>query len=220
MTIVDQIVEKKVHIGTVSKYSHPKTSKFRLGKNENTIIIDPDIIEAQLNSAKDKISSYVAKNSPILLICEKSVCLPDIENISTKLWINYFYTNTPSGILTNFNTIFGRIKSMQQLESFVWSDDFFTLTKKEQLMKKRELAKVQKVYKWVKNLKAKPELVIIVDGNMLSKFVDEVEKINIDHIIISNTDFDRYASDNSLIISNTKSHTSLQFILNYIFNIK
>ena len=220
MTVVDQIVEKKAHIGTISKYSHPKTSKFWLGKNENTIVIDPDAIATQLDAAKNKISSYIAKNATILVICEKSVCLPDIENISSKSGINYFYTNTPSGILTNFDTMFSRIKSMNQLESFVGSDEFFSLTKKEQLMKKRELDKVQKIYKWVKNLKSKPDLVVIVDGKMLSKFVDEVEKIKLDHIIISNTDFDRYTDDSSLIISNTKSHTSLQFVLNYIFDIK
>lgn len=220
MTIVDQIVEKKAHIGTISKYSHPKTSKFWLSKNENTVVISPDAIATQLDSAKNKISSYISKNATILIICEKSVCLPDIEAISSKLGVNYFYTNTPAGVLTNFDTMFSRIKSMNQLESFVWSDDFFSLTKKEQLMKKRELAKVQKIYKWVKNLKSKPDLVIIVDGKMLSKFVDEVEKINIDNIVISNTDYDRYADDSSLIISNTKSHTSIQFVLNYIFDIK
>jgi ribosomal protein S2 len=36
---------------------------------------------------------------------------------------------------------------MNKLESFVVSDDFNTLTKKEQLMKRRQLAKVQKIYK-------------------------------------------------------------------------
>lgn len=220
MSVVDQIIEKKAHIGTISKYSHPKTSKYWLGKNGNTIVIDPDIIATQLDSAKDKISSYMSKNANVLIICEKSVCLPDIENISDKLGVNYFYTNTPSGILTNFETMFSRIKSMNQLERFVWSEEFFTLTKKEQLMKRRELDKIQRIYKWVKNLKAKPDLVILVDGKMLTKFVNEVEKIKLNHIIISNTNLDRYVDDDSLIVSNTKSHESIQFVLNYIFGIK
>ena len=49
--------------------------------------------------------------------------------------------------MTNFDTLQHTIKTMNKLEQFVTSEDFHTLTKKEQLMKRRQLAKVQKIYK-------------------------------------------------------------------------
>jgi ribosomal protein S2 len=71
----------------------------------------------------------------------------------------------------------------------------------------------------VKNLRSKPDLVILVEGKMLSKFVDEVEKINAKSVVLANTDFDRYFDNQNLIVMNTKSKQSLAFVMNYIFGL-
>ena len=49
--------------------------------------------------------------------------------------------------MTNFDTLLGRIRSLKDLRAFMDSSALATLTKKEQSMKKRELAKVEQVYK-------------------------------------------------------------------------
>lgn len=54
---------------------------------------------------------------------------------------------------------------------------------------------------------------------MLSKFVDEVEKINAKSVVLANTDFDRYFDNQNLIVMNTKSKQSLAFVMNYIFGL-
>jgi ribosomal protein S2 len=58
-------------------------------------------------------------------------------------------------------------------------------------MKRRELAKVEKVYKGVVDLKKKPDLVVIVDGQFMHKFVSEVQKLKCDAIILASSDFDK-----------------------------
>ncbi|MBP6257232.1 30S ribosomal protein S2 [Patescibacteria group bacterium] len=53
----------------------------------------------------------------------------------------------PAGILSNFDTLLMRIKNLKEMRSYVTSESFSLLTKKEQNMKKRDLEKVEKVYK-------------------------------------------------------------------------
>jgi ribosomal protein S2 len=89
------------------------------------------------------------------------------------------------------------------------------LTKKEQQMKKRALKKIEHVYKWVVNLRKKPELVIIVDGQFMHKFVDEVEKLNVDTILLASSNFDM-RSDKQLVMCNVNSYQSLDYVLKYI----
>lgn len=180
------------------------------------------ILQKLLNrseSAKALIDEYRKANKTILLVCEKHVVLKDVEYIVENTGIHYFYVGTPSGILTNFPTLMNRIKSMNKLEQFITSDEFATLTKEEQLMKKRQLDKGQRVYKGVKNLREKPDLVVLIDGKMLSKFVDEVEKVHAKSVVLANTDFDRYFDDQNLIVMNTKSQQSLAFVMKHLFGL-
>lgn len=213
------LIANKVLFGTIKKHAHPKTSRFRRGEENDMIILDATKVAEEIEKAKDLIADFRKANKSILLVCEKNVVLADIEQIVKETGISYFYTGTPSGILTNFNTLQNTIRSMNKLEQFVASEDFNTLTKKEQLMKKRQLTKIQKIYKWVKNLNTKPDIVILVEGKMLSKFVDEVEKINAKSIVLANTDFDRFFDDQNLIVMNTKSKPSLVFVMRYLFGL-
>ena len=68
-------------------------------------------------------------------------------------------------------------------------------------------------------MRKKPDLVILVEGKMLAKFVDEVEKTKAKSIVIANADFDRYFDDQNLIITNTKSKQALSFVMKYIFGL-
>jgi small subunit ribosomal protein S2 len=203
------LLQNKALLGSIKKHAHPKTSRFWAGEENNTIILDAEKVAEQIENAKTLIAEYRKENKTILLVCEKFIVLDDVEEIVKQTGIHYFYTGTPSGILTNFDTLQHTIKSMNKLEQFVASDDFATLTKKEQLMKKRNLTKIHKIYKGVKELRKKPDLVILVEGKMLTKFVDEVEKTKAKSIVIANTDFDRYFDDQNLIIANTKSKQAL-----------
>jgi small subunit ribosomal protein S2 len=213
------LLQNKALLGSIKKHAHPKTSRFWAGEENNTIILDAEKVAEQIENAKTLIAEYRKENKTILLVCEKFIVLDDVEEIVKQTGIHYFYTGTPSGILTNFDTLQHTIKSMNKLEQFVASDDFATLTKKEQLMKKRNLTKIHKIYKGVKELRKKPDLVVLVEGKMLAKFVDEVEKTKAKSIVIANTDFDRYFDDQNLIIANTKSKQALWFVMKYIFGL-
>ena len=107
---------------------------------------------------------------------------------------------------------------MNQLKKFVLTEEFKMLTKKEQLVRKRELAKIQRIYKGEENLKKIPDLIIIVDAQALSKFVLEVIKIKKNSIILANTDFNKHRSEDGLVMMNVNNHKSIDMVFNYLFS--
>ncbi|MBR4633855.1 30S ribosomal protein S2 [bacterium] len=53
----------------------------------------------------------------------------------------------PGGFLTNFDTFKKRIDNINEMASFLESEEFKSLTKKEQLVYKRKFLRANKVYK-------------------------------------------------------------------------
>lgn len=215
---IDQIVGAKAYLGEMKRNSNPKTQKFWLWVQKDMVIINPETILAQLEAAKQKVQEAKKAKKEILIICEKSLYRKEIQELSEKNGYYYLNYKVPGWVLTNFDTLLSRIKSMNELEEYMASDEYQRLTKKEKLIKKRQLNKLEDVYKGVKSLRKKPELVIIVDGMFMAKFVDEVEKTKMDNIIMSNTNFDRRWNEDNLVLMNLNYYDALDVALKYILS--
>jgi small subunit ribosomal protein S2 len=139
----------------------------------------------------------------------------ELEELGEKQGFHYMNHKIPAWVLTNFDTLLSRIKSLQTMRDFVGSPLFESLTKKEQSMKRRQLAKIEKVYKWVVNLRKRPDLVIIIDGQMMHKFVEEIEILSIPAVVLSSTNFDMY-TDCHLVHCNVNNTTSIRYVLEEI----
>ncbi len=216
MSLIADIKKSKVFLGHPKNISNPKTSQYRLWVVGGMVVFDPVLIEEQLKLWKKIISDTKKENKEVLVICEKSLYKEELEVLSAKAWFHFLNHKVPSGVLTNFDTLLSRIRSLKDLRSFVWSGSFDSLTKKEQSMKKRELKKVEQVYKWVVNLRKIPDLVVIVDGQHMHKFVSEIQKMKSEAIVLASSDFNKRV-DQHVIMCNTNSLSSLSYVMWHIF---
>ena len=221
MTVsVNQIVEAQAHIGTLKNEAHPKTSKYWSEVTNGVVVINPESVAQQLEDAKATIQKAKAAGKEILVVCEKKMYAAELEALAKKTGVSYLNYKVSGGFLTNFDTFKKRIDSINEMASFMESEAYATLTKKEQLVYKRNFDRANKVYKGVTNLKKRPELVIVVDGTMLSTLIDEVENLKgkLEAIVIAGTNFSRYWPENELVVTNINSYTSIDFVLNYLLS--
>jgi small subunit ribosomal protein S2 len=217
MAITQQeVVASHMHVGNLKKFASTKTRSFWLDMNQGLVVINPDKIAAALETAKEKFHQAKKDGKEILILCEKSLMADEIPALAKKHGFHYMNYKVPAGFLTNFDTLITRIAGMNQLESFTESEDFNKITKKEQLTTKRKLAKVQQVYAGVKTLKRKPDLVIVVDGKAMMKFVKELKKLDLDNIVLAGTNFDTWRSDDKLVVLNVDAYQSVKQALHYI----
>ena len=221
MTVsVNQIVEAQAHIGTLKNEAHPKTSKYWSEITNGVVVINPESVAQQLEDAKATIQKAKAAGKEILVVCEKKMYAAELEALAKKTGVSYLNYKVSGGFLTNFDTFKKRIDSINEMASFMESEAYAALTKKEQLVYKRNFDRANKVYKGVTNLKKRPELVIVVDGTMLSTLIDEVENLKgkLEAIVIAGTNFSRYWPENELVVTNINSYTSIDFVLNYLLS--
>lgn len=215
MSVTQDIIDAKVFLGHPKNYSNPKTRDAWLWIHNGMVVFNPEVVEDQIKAGKSMFAEAKKANKQVLVICEKEMYKEEVEKLAEANGFHYMNHKIPSGVLTNFDTLLWRIRSLQEMRGFVDTEMFKALTKKEQWMKKRTLKKIEKVYKGVVNLRKKPDLVIIVDGQMMHKFVDEVEKLHIPSIILASSNFDAWAKSH-VVMCNVNSQKSINYVLKSI----
>ena len=216
-TLVNDLVENKVYVWTTRADYFPKvTDSMILWTKDKQIVIDPSKIAEKLVSIKEKVDSFKKEWKNIVVILDKEAFQEEVKDVCTASWVSFLNNKVPSGIFTNFETFGRRIHSLNKLKKFIESPAFEKITKKEQLMKKRELEKLQTVYEGVTNLSKLPDLVIVVDAEYNSWVIRELEKVNIPYVAIANTNLSRYLKTSDLLVMNTNSYESVTYVLNYL----
>ena len=215
--LVKAVVDNKLYLGTPkSKYFPKVTDNVVLGEKNRQVVIDPVKIAESLEKLKEVIATVKKEGKDIVVVFDKEVFENDIEKLCESLGIMYLNRKVPSGFFTNFETFSKRIHSMNKLRKFIESEDFLKLTKKEQLMKKRELKKLENIYKGVTKLTKLPDLVVVVDAEYYLNTIKELEKARIDYVAIANTDLSEWLKTDKLVVANTNSYEAVSYLLNYI----
>ena len=215
--LIEWLISNKVYIWTTRSKFFPKiTEKSTLGVVNKEMVIDPSVTAEMLLSAKEKIKKLKEAWKNVLLVLDKEVFRDDVEDICNSSNTLFLNNKVPSWLFTNFSTFSKSIGAMNSLSKLISSDKFTKLTKKEQLITKRNLAKFELVYKGVTNLRKVPDLVIVVDAEYNTWVIKELEKAKIEYIAIANTDLSRWLSTDNLIVANTNSYESIMYILNYL----
>ena len=100
-----------------------------------------------------------------------------------------FYVNSRwlGGTLTNFKTIQKRIRRLVELEKMEKDGTFDLLPKKEVILLKKEMDKLEKNLGGIKNMKEMPGVLFIVDPKKERNAILEAKKLNIPTIGLIDT---------------------------------
>lgn len=213
----EELQKNFVTIGGLRQQNNPKTRSYQEKQEAGLVCFDPKKIALQLERAKKRITEAQKSNKNILLVSEKVLYKEDVLMYAKKHGFHYMAEKMPAGFLTNFTTLQKRIEYMNKQRSFVKSDAYKHLTKKEQIAERRKLNKIERVYEGVAKLKDRPDMVIIIDGMQLEGLMNEVSITNTDNIVMVGSSFNKWRNAESLVTMNLQSLRSMQFVLSYLF---
>jgi small subunit ribosomal protein S2 len=132
----------------------------------------------------------------VLFVGTKKQAQESIAEQAMRVGQPYVNQRWLGGLLTNFNTIGQRLARMKELEQLDYEDASKSgFTKKELLIKKRELDKLHKSLGGIRNLQKTPSALWVVDTKKEHLAIDEAKKLGIPVIGIldSNCDPDELA---------------------------
>jgi small subunit ribosomal protein S2 len=94
------------------------------------------------------------------------------------------------GMLTNFATISGRVKKMQEYERMKTAGDFDAMPKKEALILSRELDKLQRNLGGIRTMSRLPDAIFVIDTKKEHIAVTEANKLGLPILAVVDTNCD------------------------------
>jgi len=185
-----QLLESGVHFGHRSRRWNPKMRSYIFTERNNIHIIDLQQTIRNLHEAYDRIRDIAAEGGHVVFVGTKRQAQDNVKAQAERCGMPYVNIRWLGGTLTNFRTIRSRIDHMLDLEQQDAAGDFEVLPKKEQISKRRELAKLQRKLGGLRNMHRLPEALFITDVNEEAIAVREANRLGIPVIAMVDTNCD------------------------------
>jgi small subunit ribosomal protein S2 len=185
-----QLLEAGVHFGHQTRRWNPKMRRFIFGERNGIYIIDLQQTLARIETAYSFVRDLVADGGNILFIGTKKQAQDPIQAYADKCGMPYINERWLGGMLTNFETIAKRVQKMQEYQRMRTAGDFEAMPKKEALLIGRELEKLERNLKGIREMTKLPEAVFILDTKKEHIGVTEANKLGIPIVAVVDTNCD------------------------------
>ena len=161
-----------VHFGHQTRYWNPKMKPFIFGARNKVHIINLEKTVPMFNEALAELNKISARKGKILFVGTKraaSEAVKEAANSCDQFFVNHRWLG---GMLTNWKTVRQSIKRLKDLETQSQDGTFEKLTKKEALMRTRELEKLENSLGGIKDMGGLPDALFVIDATtstLLSK---------------------------------------------------
>ena len=185
-----QLLEAGVHFGHQTRRWNPKMARFIFTERNGIYIIDLQKTVKKVEEAYAFLREVAANGQPILFVGTKKQAQNSIREEALRC--NMFYVNERwlGGMLTNFRTIQTRIARLKELETMFAEGTTSQYTKKEVILMKRELEKLEKNLGGIKDMKKLPGAIFIIDPKKEEIAVSEARKLHIPVVATVDTNCD------------------------------
>ncbi len=185
-----QLLEAGVHFGHQTRRWNPKMKRFIYGERNGIYIIDLQQTLQRIETAYTYVRDLVADGGTILFIGTKKQAQDPISEAADGCGMPYINERWLGGMLTNFSTISGRVKKMQEYQRMRAAGDFEAMPKKEALMISRELEKLERNLGGIRNMTKLPDAVFIIDTKKEHIGVVEANKLKLPVVAVVDTNCD------------------------------
>ncbi len=152
-----ELLEAGVHFGHQTKRWNPKMRRFLYGQRSGIYIIDLEATLGGLQRAYDFLVDVGARNGTILFVGTKKQAQEVVAEQATRVNMPYVNTRWLGGMLTNFQTIYGRLKRLKELRDMERSGAFEFLPKKEVLKLRHEKEKLERNLAGIQDMERVPD---------------------------------------------------------------
>lgn len=185
-----QLLEAGVHFGHQTRRWNPKMAPYIFTERNGIYIIDLQKTVRKVDDAYMFVRNLAMEGKSILFVGTKKQAQESIEQEAKRC--NMFYVNNRwlGGMLTNFNTIKGRINRLNQIDAMEQRGDFDVLPKKEVIKLEAEREKLLANLGGIREMKKLPGALFVVDPRKEHIAVTEARILGIPIVGIVDTNCD------------------------------
>ena len=174
-----QLLEAGVHFGHQTRRWDPKMAEYIFQARNGIHIIDLQKTSKKLDEAYEFVKEQVEEGKTVLFVGTKKQAQECMKQAAIKCGMYYVDQRWLGGMLTNFNTIQKRIQRLKDLEAMQEDGTFDVLPKKEVILLKKEMEKLERNLGGIKDMDKLPGVIFLVDPKKERIAVLEAKKLGI-----------------------------------------
>ena len=209
---VKEIIEAGVHFGHRVSRWHPKMAPFIFGKRNLIHIIDIRETLKGLVRASNFLTQLAASGKQVVFVGTKRQAKAIIQREAERCGMHWSAERWLGGTLTNFHTIRGRLKRLEELEALESSGGIEQYSKKHVSRLRRERRKILRNLEGLRKMKELPGAMVVIDIRREHIAVGEARKMGIPVVAVVDTDCDPRLAD-IVIPGNDDAYRSIQIVL-------
>ena len=184
------LLEAGVHFGHNTGRWNPKMKQFIFGARNGIHIIDLQHTVKLFRQAFQAVVETTSRGDTILFVGTKKQAQDVIVEEATRSNQHYVTQRWLGGTLTNFRTVKGSLERLRGLEKMEEDGTLFALTKREQVMIKRDRDKLMKSLGGIKGMSKLPGMMFVIDPHKEHIAVEEAKRLEIPVVAITDTNCD------------------------------
>jgi small subunit ribosomal protein S2 len=181
------MLQAGVHFGHQTRYWNPKMNRFIFGARNKIHIINLEHTVPAFNEALALVQQMASQKKKILFVGTKRAAQKTIKEQAERAGMPYVSHRWLGGMLTNYKTIRASIRRYRDLETQSQDGTFAKLTKKEALMRTRDMEKLERSIGGIKDMGGLPDALFVIDVDHERIAIQEANKLGIPVIGVVDT---------------------------------
>jgi small subunit ribosomal protein S2 len=185
-----ELLEAGVHFGHQTKRWNPKMKEYIFGERNGIYIIDLQKTLRMFKEATRFVTDSIAQGGTVLFVGTKRQAQESISEEARRCGMYFVNQRWLGGLLTNFVTIQKSIQRLRELDEMSTDGRYELFSKKEVARLERERKGLEKNLAGIKEMKAHPQIVFIIDSKKEEIAVKESNRLGIPVVAIVDTNCD------------------------------
>ncbi len=207
------MLQAGVHFGHQTRYWNPKMKPFIFGARNKVHIINLEKTVPMFNEVLAELKKLGERKGKVLFVGTKRAASDSVKAAAENCDQYYVNNRWLGGMLTNWKTVRQSIKRLKELEAQSTDGTFDKLTKKEALMRTREMEKLEKSLGGIKNMGGLPDALFVIDADHEHIAIQEANNLGIPVFAVVDTNSDPDGVD-YVIPGNDDAIRAVQLYLN------
>ena len=174
-----QLLEAGVHFGHQTRRWDPKMAEYIFQARNGIHIIDLQKTSKKLDEAYSFVKEQAEEGKTVLFVGTKKQAQECVKEAAEKSGMYYIDQRWLGGMLTNFDTIRTRVQRLKDLEKMQEDGTFDVLPKKEVILLKKEMEKLERNLGGIKEMEEIPGVIFLVDPKKEHIAILEAKKLGI-----------------------------------------
>ncbi len=181
-----EMLEAGVHFGHQTRFWNPKMAPFIFGHRNKIHIINLEKSLPMFQDAAKFVSQIAAKRGTVLMVGTKRQARETVAQEALRAGVPYVDQRWLGGMLTNFKTVKISLKRLKEMKT-QQEAGLESMSKKEQLMFARELAKLERDIGGIQDMAVLPDAIFVIDVGYHKIAIAEAKKLGIPLIAVVDT---------------------------------